>query len=111
MSHRRSPSKMGEGRALVVEGAVCRESNHVALLVNKRWMQLWGPGPGGEPPMLASFRHEGDVEPSKHWQAGAGQGCLVCGGARLAALSGCAAPGCLREWSTARRAVRLPLRC
>ena len=76
MPHWRSPSKTGEGRTLVVEGTVCRESNHVALLVNKRWMQLWGPGPGGaasEPPLLASYRHQGDAEPSKQWEVGAGR--------------------------------------
>lgn len=75
MPQARSPSKVVEGRQLVVEGVVCRESNHVDLLVNKRWMQLLGPGssPAGrggapEPPVLASFRHRGDAEPSKVWE-------------------------------------------
>ncbi len=49
MPHRRSPSKaVGDGRALLVEGLVCRESNVAGGLVNKRWMQvsLMGAGCG-----------------------------------------------------------------
>lgn len=68
MPHYRSPSKMAEGRKLVVEGEVCRESNVAGRLVNKRWMQLFGPSGTGEPPLLASFRHRGDSEPSKLWE-------------------------------------------
>ncbi|PRW45250.1 ENHANCED DISEASE RESISTANCE 2 isoform X2 isoform B [Chlorella sorokiniana] len=75
MPHRRSPSKaVGDGRALLVEGLVCRESNVADRLVNKRWMQLFGPAPGAantstlEPPVLASFRHQTDAEPSKLWE-------------------------------------------
>ncbi|KAI7837930.1 hypothetical protein COHA_008236 [Chlorella ohadii] len=75
MPHRRSPSKaVGDGRALLVEGLVCRESNVAGGLVNKRWMQLFGPSPGAantstqEPPVLASFRHQTDAEPSKLWE-------------------------------------------
>lgn len=72
MPHWRSPSKVAEGRSVLAEGLVCRESNVAERLVNRRWMVLYGPAPGGamgnvEPPVLASFRHEGDAEPSKLW--------------------------------------------
>ena len=72
--HTRSPSKLAESRRLVVEGDVCRESNVAGRLVNKRWMQLYGAGGAGggaaqpEPPLLASYRHRGDGEPSKLWE-------------------------------------------
>lgn len=47
MPHRRSPSKaVGDGRALLVEGLVCRESNVADRLVNKRWMQVRAALPG-----------------------------------------------------------------
>ena len=69
MPHRRSPSKLAEGRAVLAEGTVCRESNVADRLVNKRWMQLLGSTHSGssDPPVLASFRHGGDAEPSKVW--------------------------------------------
>lgn len=74
MPHRQSPSKLAEGRAVVLEGEVCRESNVADKLVNRRWMQLFngsGGAKGGAPAesaVLASFRHAGDSEPSKVWQ-------------------------------------------
>lgn len=59
---------------MLAEGVICRESNVADRLVNKRWMQLLAGGPGGslaggapEPPVLASYRHSGDAEPSKVW--------------------------------------------
>ncbi|KAI3426288.1 hypothetical protein D9Q98_008661 [Chlorella vulgaris] len=74
MPHYRSPSKLAEGRKLIVEGEVCRESNVAGRLVNKRWMQLFGSavptiaGAAVEPPLLASYRSRGDSEPSKLWE-------------------------------------------
>lgn len=73
MPHSRSPSKLAAGRPLVVEGDVCRESNVAQLLINRRWMQLFGPSTGGggaaaAPPLLASYRHRSDAEPSKAWE-------------------------------------------
>lgn len=68
-AHFRSPSKAAEGRTVLVEGVVCRESNVANRLVNKRWMRLLT-GSGGvvsEPPVLASYRHSSDAEPSKVW--------------------------------------------
>lgn len=79
MPHWRSPSKGGVGaearQPVLAEALVCRESNVADRLVNKRWMQLLGPAPGSavtgappEPPVLASYRHQGDAEPSKVWR-------------------------------------------
>lgn len=73
MPHNRSPSKLPESWRLICEGNVWRESNVAGKLVNKRWMQLFGSGAGGgagpaEPPVLASFRHQKDSEPSKVWE-------------------------------------------
>lgn len=65
--HRRSPSKLAESRRLVLEGLVCRESNVASQLVNKRWMQLYGASLNEEPPLLLSFRHRDDAEPTKVW--------------------------------------------
>ena len=55
-----------KGRALALEGQISRESSVSEGLVNRRWAQLYGPS-GGEPPVLVSFRRQGDPEPSKVW--------------------------------------------
>lgn len=57
------------GRAVLIQGVVARESGVMAGLVNERTFKVYGPKKGARSsvPVLASYRRETDPSPSRTW--------------------------------------------
>ena len=52
---------------MVIQSEVARDSTVAANLANKRHAVLYAPSPGGDPPLLATYRRREDELPSKTW--------------------------------------------